>query len=75
MLGPGAACRGSRLVPTVANGSPAFGHYRSSGPRGRHEAWAVQVVEVSRGAVVGLTVFLDAARLFPTFGLPLRLDS
>ena len=25
MLGPGSGCRGSRLVPTVANGLPAFG--------------------------------------------------
>src|SRR6266545_2580907 len=29
-FGPGAGCRGSRLVPTVANGLPAFGQYRPS---------------------------------------------
>ncbi len=28
MAGPGIACKGSRLIPTVANGSPAFGQYR-----------------------------------------------
>ena len=27
-LGPGIGCRGSRLVPVVANGSPAFGQYK-----------------------------------------------
>jgi len=31
-LGPGIGCRGSRLVPTAANGSPAFGS-TSPGPR------------------------------------------
>lgn len=28
MLGPGADCDGSRLLPTAANGAPAFGPYR-----------------------------------------------
>lgn len=74
MLGPGAECRGSRLLPTVANGTPAFGQYRPSGPGGRHEAWALQVVGISAGRIVELTTFLDTARLFPIFGLPLRLD-
>jgi RNA polymerase sigma-70 factor (ECF subfamily) len=75
LLGPGAECRGSRLVPTAANGAPAFGQYRPSGPGGRHEPWALQVVETSAGRVVGINSFLDTARLFPLFGLPPRLDS
>ena len=37
MLGQGNGCRGSRLVPSTANGSPAFGQYRPQpvrvGPR------------------------------------------
>ena len=37
-LGPGAGCRGSRLVPTAANGSPAFAQYKPSGPGGAHRA-------------------------------------
>jgi RNA polymerase sigma-70 factor (ECF subfamily) len=75
MLGPGHGCRGSRLIPTMANGSPAFGQYRPSGPGGAHEPWALQVIEVSGGRIVGLNSFLDVARWFPLFGLPLRLDS
>ena len=35
MLGPGAKCRGSRLLPTAANGAPAFGQYRVD-PEGGH---------------------------------------
>src|SRR2546427_10492800 len=31
LLGRGSACRGSRLVPTAASGSPAFGQYRQDG--------------------------------------------
>ncbi|CAN5854504.1 sigma-70 family RNA polymerase sigma factor [soil metagenome] len=72
LLGPGEECRGSRLVPTVANGSPAFGQYRPSGPGGSHEPWALQVIELSAGRVVGINSFLDTARLFPLFGLPSR---
>jgi RNA polymerase sigma-70 factor (ECF subfamily) len=73
-VGPGAACRGSRLIPTVANGSPAFGQYRPSGPGGSYEPWSLQVLELSGGRVVEFTFFLDTERLFPLFGLPLRPD-
>ena len=73
MLGTGMHCRGSRLVPTWANGSPAFGQYRPSGPGRAHEPWALQVIEVAGGKIVGLNSFLDTAVLFPLFGLPDRL--
>ena len=33
-LGTGIGCKDSRLVPTVANGSPAFGQYKPSGEPG-----------------------------------------
>jgi RNA polymerase sigma-70 factor (ECF subfamily) len=73
--GPGAACRGSRLVPTAgANGSPAFGQFRPSGPGGRHEAWSLQVLEIEDAQIVEMTFFLDTKTLFPLFGLPLTLD-
>jgi RNA polymerase sigma-70 factor (ECF subfamily) len=73
-LGPGIGCRGSRLVPTVANGSPAFGQYKPGGPGGSYEPWSLQVLELSVGRISGITFFLDTARLFPLFGLPLRLE-
>lgn len=69
-LGPGEGCRGSRLVSTTANGRPAFGQYRASGPGGAHEPWALQVLEVSGDRVVDFSFFLDTASLFPLFGLP-----
>ena len=68
--GPGIGCRGSKLIPTVANGLPAFGQYRPSGPDGSFEPWALQVLEISEGKIVGFTAFLDTERLFPLFGLP-----
>ncbi|MGZ4800562.1 MAG: sigma-70 family RNA polymerase sigma factor [Acidimicrobiia bacterium] len=70
MFGPGSACEGSRLIPTVANGAPAFGQYRPSGPGGSLEPWALHVVEISDGIIVGLNFFLDTRTLFPIFGLP-----
>ncbi|MDI2125335.1 sigma-70 family RNA polymerase sigma factor [Yinghuangia seranimata] len=71
MLGPGSGCRGSRLVPVEsANGTPTFGQYRPSGPGGAFEPWALQVIEIHDGRIVGLNSFLDTDRLFPLFGLP-----
>lgn len=74
MAGPGAECRGSRMLPTVANGSPAFGQYRPSGPGGKHEPWALQVLEIEDGRIVAQQSFLDTARYFPLFGFPTELD-
>jgi RNA polymerase sigma-70 factor, ECF subfamily len=73
-VGAGAGCRGSRLVPTTANGSPAFGQYKPSGENGELEPWALQVLEVSEGRIVEMTFFLDVENLFPLFGLPLRFE-
>jgi len=72
-LGPGIGCRGSRLIPTEANGSPAFGQYKPSSDGGR-EPWSLQVLEVSAGRIAGISFFLDTARWFPLFGLPPRLE-
>lgn len=66
MLGTGCGCRGSRLVPVAANGMPAYGQYRPTGP------WALIVLEVSGDRIRGITNFLDVERLFPLFGLPMR---
>jgi RNA polymerase sigma-70 factor, ECF subfamily len=75
-VGPGAACRGSRVIPTVAaNGSPAFGQYRPSASGSGHDPWALQVLEIADGRIVEFTFFLDTERMFPLFGLPARLES
>ena len=71
-LGPGIGCRGSRLIATEANGSPAYAQYKP-GPQGGHEPWALQVLEVSGGRIAGISFFLDTANLFPLFGVPDRL--
>jgi RNA polymerase sigma-70 factor (ECF subfamily) len=75
-VGPGAGCRGSRLIPTVAaNGSPAFGQYKPSETGEGYDPWALQVLELSDGRIVEFTFFLGTETLFPLFGLPARLDS
>ncbi|MDQ3890674.1 MAG: sigma-70 family RNA polymerase sigma factor [Actinomycetota bacterium] len=74
-VGPGAGCRGSRVIPaTAANGAPAFGQYKPSAAGDGYEPWALQVLELEDGRIVELTFFLDTGRLFPLFGLPPRLD-
>jgi RNA polymerase sigma-70 factor (ECF subfamily) len=71
-LGPGIGCRGSRLIPTTANGMPAFGQYKP-GPAGL-EPWSLQVLEISGGRIAGISFFLDTPSLFPLFELPPRLE-
>jgi RNA polymerase sigma-70 factor (ECF subfamily) len=73
--GTGAGCRGSRLVPTQANGQPAFAQYRPSGPDGSFQPWSLQVLELADGRIVELTFFLDTERLFPLFGVPPTPDA
>jgi RNA polymerase sigma-70 factor, ECF subfamily len=73
-VGKGAACRGSRVIPTqTANGSPAFAQYkpREDGGEG-YEPWALQVLELADGQIVELTFFLSTDTIFPLFGVPLQ---
>jgi RNA polymerase sigma-70 factor (ECF subfamily) len=74
--GPGIGCKGSRVIPTVAaNGSPAFAQYKPSDSGEGYDPWALQVLEISDGRIVEFTFFLDTERVFPLFGLPMRLES
>jgi RNA polymerase sigma-70 factor (ECF subfamily) len=73
-LGPGIGCRDSRLIPTMANGSPAFGQYKPAPEKGVREPWSLQVLEISGDRLSGITFFLDTGRWFPLFGLPPRLE-
>ncbi len=74
MAGTGRHCEGSRLVPVVANGLPAFAQYRRDTEGPGHVPWALIVLEISDGRIAGINNFLDTERLFPVFGLPARLD-
>ncbi len=76
MLGPGAACEGSRMVRApAANGMPAFGQYKPpTAPGEPYRPWSLNVVEISGGEIVELHFFLDTDTLFPLFGLPPHLD-
>lgn len=75
LLGRGAACRGSRLVPTAACGAPAFAQYRSNGPNGGYHPWALIILEVAGDRITGWNSFLDVDKLFPLFDLPLTVGS
>ena len=71
-LGQGIGCKGSRLIPTAANGSAAFGSYRTAGP-GVHEPFALQIIEINDGRISAHHNFLYP-ELFAAFGLPDRLE-
>lgn len=74
--GPGAGCRGSRVLPVdSANGLPAFGQYKPSESGEGYDPWALQVVGFRDGRIAEFTFFLSTERIFPMFGLPERLDA
>jgi RNA polymerase sigma-70 factor (ECF subfamily) len=69
--GRGSVCRGSKLVPVAACGSPAFGQYHPT-ERG-YAPWALVVLELDGDRIAGWNSFLDTETLFPRFGLPADL--
>jgi RNA polymerase sigma-70 factor (ECF subfamily) len=73
--GAGAACEGSKLILTSANGLPAYGQYRRNEDGGGYHPWGLGVLEMSGGRIVGINTFLDVDRLFPLFGLPPALPA
>jgi RNA polymerase sigma-70 factor (ECF subfamily) len=86
MLGRGSACKGSRLIPTTACGSPAFAQYCVSGAvhvpgecagdsHDGHQPFGLVVLEIAGEQVAGVTTFLDTGTLFPLFGLPMELPA
>jgi RNA polymerase sigma-70 factor (ECF subfamily) len=54
---------GSRLLPTAANGMPAFGYYREGTPN------SIQVLTLTEAGIARVVSFHDPA-LLPDFGLP-----
>ncbi|HEX9546847.1 MAG TPA: sigma-70 family RNA polymerase sigma factor [Acidimicrobiales bacterium] len=62
-------CKDAVLVPVEANGSPAFGVYKPSGPNGGFEAFGIQVLELSDSGIAAIHNFLDPT-LLPLFDLP-----
>jgi RNA polymerase sigma-70 factor (ECF subfamily) len=60
-------------VPITVNGTAGFGSYKPAGP-GRWEPWAVQVIEVAGGRIVGHNNFVYGAELFEQLGLPAVLE-
>jgi RNA polymerase sigma-70 factor (ECF subfamily) len=67
------ACKDSKLIPTMANGRPAFAQYRCNPDGSGHHAWAIQVIDISGDKISAINTFLDVERIFPSFGLPLSL--
>jgi RNA polymerase sigma-70 factor, ECF subfamily len=56
------------MVPTAANGQPAFGLYMRE-PDGAHRAFQLHVLSVARGRISHVAVFFGLS-LFEKFGLP-----
>jgi RNA polymerase sigma-70 factor (ECF subfamily) len=72
-LGEGIVCQNGRLLPVEVNGTAGFGNYHYVSP-GLWEPWAIQVIEVADGRIVGHHNFLYP-HLFAEFGLPPRIEA
>jgi RNA polymerase sigma-70 factor (ECF subfamily) len=55
MLGPGAACRGSKLIALSANGLPAYASYKPDPETGAWLPWSVTLLEMEAPAATGAT--------------------
>jgi RNA polymerase sigma-70 factor (ECF subfamily) len=66
-----AKCRNSRLTPVEVNGAPGYAQYKPSEDGTRHEAWALQVLQLDGDRIARIDYFLDTPTVFPLFGLPL----
>jgi RNA polymerase sigma-70 factor, ECF subfamily len=67
---------GYRMVPTSANGQPAFAAYSRAGADAPWEAHSIHVLTLENDAISRVTLFMkpEGPRLFGAFGLPLVLD-
>jgi RNA polymerase sigma-70 factor, ECF subfamily len=72
LSGPGEGCRGSRYEPIDVNGTPGFAQWRSDGAGG-YDAWALHVIDIADGGIASVNFFVEP-RLFPLFGLPVRIE-
>jgi RNA polymerase sigma-70 factor, ECF subfamily len=62
-------CGGLRLLPTAANGQPAFAVYERSDAGGPWAAHSIHVLTLEDDAISTMTLFVEP-RLFEAFGLP-----
>jgi RNA polymerase sigma-70 factor (ECF subfamily) len=58
-----------RLVPTSANGQPAFALYKRD-KHGLHRAHSIQVLTIRQDGIVHVGAFFEELKLFRMFGLP-----
>jgi RNA polymerase sigma-70 factor (ECF subfamily) len=68
-------CGGLRLVPTAANGQPAFAVYERTGANGLFAAHSIHVLTIEGDIISTMTLFVPPTGpgLFHAFGLPLTL--
>jgi RNA polymerase sigma-70 factor (ECF subfamily) len=66
-------CGRLRLIPTSANGQPAFAVYERNAADGRWNANAIHVLTLEGDAISAVTLFLEPS-FFDAFGLPRTLQ-
>ena len=65
-------CGGLHLVPTAANGQPAFAVYEFSSANKQWNAHSIHVITLENDVIARMTIFIEP-RLFDSFGLPQSL--
>jgi len=67
------SCRGMRVIPTAANGQPAFAVYARTDADPRFTANGIHVLALEGERISTMTLFLEP-RMFESFGLPMVLE-
>ncbi len=72
---PGCRLRGFAPGPDGRQRGARVRAVQAERPRWPLEPWAIHVLEIVDGRIVGLNFFLDTETLFPMFGMPDRFDA
>ena len=65
-------CGGLHLVPTAANGQPAFAVYEYSAANKQWNGHSIHVITLENDVIARMTIFIEP-RLFDSFGMPQSL--
>ncbi|MDQ0910125.1 hypothetical protein [Streptomyces canus] len=63
------------MLPVKANGTPAFAQYRPAEDGNGWTPWGITLLEITDGRISTMTNHMDTKRLFPLWGLPMRLTA
>lgn len=68
------SCGDSERLRVDVNGAPGFAVYKATGREGHHEAFAIEIIDVSAEGIGAIHAFIEP-ELFSRYGLPATLQT